>query len=78
MPWERQSPDWRPKQTNPHCGTDFHFVRGTVPGMQGGTVLGHEGVGVIEEAAKGVRSIKAGYLNSFPPQSPCSGVQAHP
>jgi threonine dehydrogenase-like Zn-dependent dehydrogenase len=25
------------------CGTDLHFVRGTVPGMQEGTVLGHEG-----------------------------------
>ena len=22
------------------CGTDLHFVRGTVPGMQEGTVLG--------------------------------------
>jgi threonine dehydrogenase-like Zn-dependent dehydrogenase len=26
------------------CGTDLHFVRGTVPGMQEGTVLGNEGV----------------------------------
>jgi len=42
------------------CGTDLHFVRGTVPGMQEGTVLGHEGVGVVEEVAKGVRNIKAG------------------
>jgi threonine dehydrogenase-like Zn-dependent dehydrogenase len=24
------------------CGTDLHFVRGTVPGMQEGTILGHE------------------------------------
>ena len=42
------------------CGTDLHFVRGTVPGMQEGTVLGHEGVGVVEEVAKGVRNIRAG------------------
>src|SRR5256885_15154465 len=42
------------------CGTDLHFVRGTVPGMQEGTVLGHEGVGIVEEAGKGVRNIKPG------------------
>jgi threonine dehydrogenase-like Zn-dependent dehydrogenase len=42
------------------CGTDLHFVRGTVPGMQEGTVLGHEGVGVVEEVGKGVRNIKPG------------------
>src|SRR2546421_1961789 len=42
------------------CGTDLHFVRGTVAGMQEGTVLGHEGVGIVEEAGKGVRNIKPG------------------
>jgi threonine dehydrogenase-like Zn-dependent dehydrogenase len=30
------------------CGTDLHFVRGTVPGMQEGTIRGHEGVGVVD------------------------------
>ena len=29
------------------CGTDLHFVRGTVPGMQEGTILGREGVSVV-------------------------------
>src|SRR3954464_6840205 len=24
------------------CGTDLHFVRGTVPGLKKGTILGHE------------------------------------
>src|SRR5437879_1717545 len=42
------------------CGTDLHFVRGTVPGMQPGTDLGHEGVGVVEEVGKAVRNVKAG------------------
>ena len=42
------------------CGTDLHFVRGTVPGMQEGTVLGHEGVGVVEEVGEGVRNLRAG------------------
>ena len=26
------------------CGTDLHMIRGTLPGMQKGTILGHEGV----------------------------------
>jgi threonine dehydrogenase-like Zn-dependent dehydrogenase len=42
------------------CGTDLHFVRGTVPGMQEGTILGHEGVGVVEEVGKAVRNVKPG------------------
>jgi threonine dehydrogenase-like Zn-dependent dehydrogenase len=42
------------------CGTDLHFVRGTVPNMVPGTILGHEGVGIVEEIGKGVRNLKKG------------------
>jgi threonine dehydrogenase-like Zn-dependent dehydrogenase len=42
------------------CGTDLHFVRGTVPGMKKGTILGHEGVGIVEEVGAKVRNFKAG------------------
>jgi threonine dehydrogenase-like Zn-dependent dehydrogenase len=42
------------------CGTDLHMLRGTMPGMVPGTILGHEGVGVIEEVGKGVRNFKRG------------------
>ena len=42
------------------CGTDLHFVRGTVPGMEPGTILGHEGVGVVEEVGAYVRNLKPG------------------
>jgi threonine dehydrogenase-like Zn-dependent dehydrogenase len=42
------------------CGTDLHFIRGTVSGLEPGTVLGHEAVGVIEELGKDVRNFKVG------------------
>jgi threonine dehydrogenase-like Zn-dependent dehydrogenase len=42
------------------CGTDLHMVRGTMPGMQAGTILGHEGVGIIEEVGEGVRNFQKG------------------
>ncbi|MGW4398677.1 zinc-dependent alcohol dehydrogenase [Amycolatopsis nivea] len=42
------------------CGTDLHLVRGTMPGMQEGTVLGHEAVGVVEEVGPAVRGFSPG------------------
>src|SRR5919197_4642757 len=42
------------------CGTDLHMVRGTMPGMRKGTVLGHEGVGVVEEVGPEVRNFRPG------------------
>lgn len=42
------------------CGTDLHFVRGTMSGMNEGTVLGHEAVGVVEETGSGVRNLTPG------------------
>lgn len=42
------------------CGTDLHLVRGTVPGMEPGTILGHEGVGLVEELGPDVRHLNVG------------------
>ncbi|MEU7474861.1 zinc-dependent alcohol dehydrogenase [Lentzea sp. NPDC042327] len=42
------------------CGTDLHMVRGTMPGMVEGTVLGHEAVGVVEEVGSAVRGFTPG------------------
>lgn len=42
------------------CGTDLHFIRGTMSGMKPGTILGHEGVGIVEEVGKGVRNLNVG------------------
>ena len=42
------------------CGTDLHFVRGSFEGMKKGTVLGHEGVGIVEEVGDMVRNFRTG------------------
>ncbi|MGE5545375.1 MAG: zinc-dependent alcohol dehydrogenase family protein [Solirubrobacterales bacterium] len=42
------------------CGTDLHILKGDVPTCRPGTVLGHEGVGVIEEVGTGVTSFGKG------------------
>ncbi len=42
------------------CGTDLHMIRGTMAGMKPGTILGHEGVGIVEEVGSAVRNFKPG------------------
>lgn len=42
------------------CGTDLHMIRGTMPGMKPGTILGHEGVGIVQDVGKSVSSLKRG------------------
>ncbi|GAB3486163.1 zinc-dependent alcohol dehydrogenase [Azotobacter salinestris] len=42
------------------CGTDLHFIRGTVGGMRPGTILGHEGVGIVEQLGEEVRNLQIG------------------
>ena len=42
------------------CGTDLHILKGDVPEVVKGLTLGHEGVGVIEEAGKSVSNFKVG------------------
>lgn len=42
------------------CGTDLHILRGDVPTCAPGRILGHEGVGVVEEVGVAVTSLHAG------------------
>ncbi len=42
------------------CGTDLHILKGDVPTIKDGRVLGHEGVGIVEEVGKDVTSFKKG------------------
>ncbi len=42
------------------CGTDLHILKGDVPEVTDGRILGHEGMGVIEETGTAVTSFKKG------------------
>jgi alcohol dehydrogenase len=42
------------------CGTDLHILKGDVPTCQPGRILGHEGVGIIDQAGPGVAAFKPG------------------
>src|SRR5580704_9634529 len=42
------------------CGTDLHILKGDVPTCVPGRILGHEGIGVIEEVGSGVSQFKKG------------------
>ena len=42
------------------CGTDLHILKGDVPTVTDGRILGHEGVGVIEDVGAGVSNFKKG------------------
>ncbi|MBA2077275.1 zinc-dependent alcohol dehydrogenase family protein [Rhodanobacter sp. PCA2] len=42
------------------CGTDLHILKGDVPTVEAGRILGHEGVGVVEEVGSAVANFKPG------------------
>lgn len=42
------------------CGTDLHILKGDVPTCTPGTILGHEGVGIVESVGSGVTTFKPG------------------
>jgi alcohol dehydrogenase len=42
------------------CGTELHILKGDVPAVTPGRILGHEGVGVITEIGSAVSNLKVG------------------
>ncbi len=42
------------------CGTDLHIMKGDLPEVADGRIIGHEGVGIIEELGSGVSNFKKG------------------
>ena len=46
--------------TSTICGTDLHILKGDLASVTEGRILGHEGIGVIEEVGSGVSEFHAG------------------
>jgi alcohol dehydrogenase len=46
--------------TSTICGTDLHILKGDVPSVTPGRVLGHEGVGIIEQVGPAVTTFAPG------------------
>jgi alcohol dehydrogenase len=42
------------------CGSDLHILKGDVPAVTDGRILGHEAVGTVESVGTGVKNVKAG------------------
>jgi alcohol dehydrogenase len=42
------------------CGTDLHILKGDVPAVTDGRVLGHEAVGTVTEVGSGVKNVLPG------------------
>ena len=42
------------------CGSDLHLIHGMIPNLPHGFILGHETMGIVEEAGKGVHNVKKG------------------
>lgn len=46
--------------TSTICGTDLHILKGDVPTVEAGRILGHEGVGIVEEVGSAVTTFGKG------------------
>jgi alcohol dehydrogenase len=42
------------------CGTDLHIMKGDLPDVTDGRIIGHEGVGIVEEVGGSVSNFKVG------------------
>ena len=42
------------------CGTDLHILKGDVPTVTDGRILGHEAVGTVVEVGRGVKNVRTG------------------
>ncbi len=47
------------------CGTDLHILKGDLPAVTDGRILGHEGIGVVEQVGTGSRSFTLETRSSF-------------
>ena len=62
------------------CGTDLHILKGDVPSCQPGRILGHEGIGVIDNVGAAVTRFKPGdkvLISCISSCGKCSNCRSH-
>jgi alcohol dehydrogenase len=66
------------------CGTDLHIIKGDVPETGPGSILGHEGIGIVHEVGAGVSKFQKGdkvLISCITACNECAyckkGLQAH-
>ncbi|EYE91999.1 zinc-dependent alcohol dehydrogenase family protein [Aspergillus ruber CBS 135680] len=57
------------------CGTDLHILKGDVPSIQPERILGHEGVGTVEEIGASVSKFAVGDRVLIASQTCCGGCR---
>ena len=58
------------------CGTDLHILKGDVPAVTSGRVLGHEAVGTITEVGSAVTDLRVGDRVLVPAITSCGKCAA--
>jgi alcohol dehydrogenase len=46
--------------TSTNCGTDLHILKGDLPNVTPGRILGHEGIGVVMKVGTAVTAVRPG------------------
>ena len=54
------------------CGTDLHILKGDLPAVTDGRILGHEAVGTVDSVGSGVKTARPATASSSR-ASPCAG-----
>lgn len=57
------------------CGTDLHILKGDVPSIQPERILGHEGVGVVEQTGPSVHKVAVGDRVVIASQTRCGACR---
>jgi len=58
------------------CGTDLHILKGDVPEVEPGTILGHEAIGTVVETGSAVTTLDEGETASSSRASPRAAAAA--
>lgn len=56
------------------CGTDLHIMKGDLPTVTDGRIIGHEGVGIVDEVGNAVSNFKKETMLLYPVLPPAANA----